>query len=87
MIRAIRDRSTAQECPTGPAPAPPTRSRWRRMIDRILGRKTATGPATFGGMTYEEFGKFAAENPPPQAWHEQDVKGLRERVVTAQIDS
>jgi len=28
-------------------------------------------------MTYDEFGKFAAENPPPQAWHEQDVKDLR----------
>jgi orotate phosphoribosyltransferase len=33
--------------------------------------------ATFGGMTYEQFGQFAAENPPPQAWHEQDVTALR----------
>jgi len=53
----------------------PTGGSLRRFFSRIFRRsKRAT---TFGGMTYDEFGKFTAENPPPQKWHEQDVQGLR----------
>jgi hypothetical protein len=76
MSRALHEPSAADKRVTGPA-APPARGIWRRAIDRILRRKPARTPDTFGGLTYEEFGKFAAESPPPRAWHEQDVKGLR----------
>jgi hypothetical protein len=74
MTRALRENSAADKQPGRAVADRPHRGMWRRIVDRILRR---TPPATFGGMTYEEFGEFAATNPPPQAWHEQDVKDLR----------
>jgi hypothetical protein len=48
------------------------------LLVRIFRRSGKAAPArTFGGMSHDEFAKFAGENPPPQKWFDEDLRGLR----------
>jgi hypothetical protein len=80
--------SQSANLPTQPLESPRGRLRspvfamLRRFGQWLTGRKprnTHANASTFGGMTYEQFSRFAAQNPPPQEWHEEDVRDLRGR--------
>jgi hypothetical protein len=70
------DDSAIKSAQTPPLPACERKGFWRRFADFALCRKQVV-PPTFGGMSYDELSTFANETPPPQSWHEQDVKTLR----------
>jgi hypothetical protein len=76
------------QAPTGASPQPHRRpgvvgaffsvlSQLIRRLAHPRTKSTVSQPKTFGGMTYDQLGQFAAANPPPQSWHDQDVTGLR----------
>ena len=48
------------------------------LVTRLFRRRGKATPAqSFGGMTCDEFAQFSSENPPPQKWYDEDVRGLR----------
>ena len=75
----ILDKSqVSSKMPVPYDPSPPRRWWGIRAIASRFKRSTrAEPPPTFGGMTHEQFGEFARENPPPQKWFDQDTTGLQ----------